>query len=158
MRISLLLFFSLFTVFTSALWALPAAEVQAGIIPCGLTKPDPAINAADDPTQGTSKCTLCHLVVGVNNIIILLRNVMSALAIVVVVAMAFVYITSAGDEGRMRFAKEGITAALIGFAIILLAWLAVNFVLTLPIFNTGPDRLIRVDWQKIQCNTDSLAK
>ncbi len=153
MRISLLLFFSLFTIFTSVLWALPAAEVQAGIIPCGLTKDDPALDG-----DQTVKCTLCHLVVGVNNIIILLRNIMTALAIVVIVAMAFVYITSAGDEGRMRFAKEGITAALIGFAIILLAWLAVNFVLTLPIFNTGPDRLIRVDWQKIQCNTDSLAK
>lgn len=153
MRPSLLLFLSLFALFASTLWILPVAEAKAGIIPCGLTKDD----AAQDGDQ-TVKCTLCHLVVGVNNVIILLRNIMSAIAIVVVVAMAFVYITSAGDEGRMRFAKEGITAALIGFAIILLAWVAVNFVLKLPIFNVGPDRLIQVDWQTVQCNTDSLAK
>lgn len=134
---------------------------EAGIIPCGLTSPDPSINVTDDPSQGTSKCTLCHLIVGINNIIVLLRNIMSAIAVAFIVAMAIIYITSSGDEGRMRFAKSGIAAALIGFAIILLAWVIVNFVLSIKdtdgrsIFNPN---VIRTDWDSFQCTTTSQAQ
>lgn len=154
MRPSFFFLFALFSLFTSLLWSLPVSTVEAGIIPCGLTTDDP--NQAGDQT---GKCTICHLIVGVNNIVILLRNVMSAIAVVVVVAMSFVYITSAGDESRMAFAKQGILASLIGFAIILLAWLLVNYILTLPIYNTNAgEELIRTDWQKLSCSTTSLAK
>ncbi|MFZ1626692.1 MAG: pilin [Candidatus Moraniibacteriota bacterium] len=152
MRLPLFVFFSLFMIFSSTLVALPFAPAEAGIIPCGLSKPDPAILTAD---QGTAKCTLCHLMVGIQNIIVLLRNIMSAIAVAVIVAMAFIYITSAGDEGRMRFAKGGMVAALIGLCIILLAWVIVNFILTIPIFkNNG---LVRVGWDSFLCNTASTA-
>ncbi|MFA9262723.1 MAG: hypothetical protein ACEQSB_05275 [Undibacterium sp.] len=151
MRVPLFVFFAVFSLFGTMLFALPTTDVQAGIIPCGLTNDD-----LDQAGDQTVKCTLCHIVVGVNSIIILTRNLMSVFAVVVVVAMSIVYITSGGDTGRMEFAKKGITAALIGFAIVLLAWLAVNFVLTLPIFNNNG--LIKADWQKFTCDTESLAK
>jgi len=132
----------------SLLAPLPA---EAGLIPCGLTVDDPAL-AGDQ----TVRCTLCHLVVGVSSIVSFLRNLMFAIAIAVIVAMAFIYITSSGDEGRMRFAKGGIIAALVGFAVILLAWVVVNFILTLPIFNTS-NNLIRTGWDSVQCQTSSLS-
>lgn len=151
-----LLTLALFTLFSASFLLVPALPVEAGIIPCGLTTDDP--NQTGDQTV---KCTLCHLVVGINSIIVFLRNIMSAIAIAVIVAMAFVYITSAGDEGRMRFAKGGIMAALIGFAIILLAWVIVNFVLSIrdtsgtSIFNST---LVRTGWDSFQCSTTSQAQ
>jgi hypothetical protein len=147
---------ALLTLFSVTLLIVPLVPAEAGLIPCGLTVDD--TNQAGDQTV---KCTLCHLVVGINSIIVFLRNVMSAVAIAVIVAMAFIYITSAGDEGRMRFAKGGIAAALIGFAIILLAWVIVNFVLSIrdtsgtSIFNST---LVRVGWDSFQCNTTSRAQ
>lgn len=153
MRTPFLLAFSLFIFFTAMLWTLPVdTATAAGLIPCGRSTDD----AATTDVNEKDKCTLCHLIVGINRIVVLVRDIMSAFAVVVVVAMAFVYITSAGDEGRMRLAKEGITAALIGFAIILLAWLAVNFILKLPIFSATAG-LVRVNWDTITCDTTSLA-
>lgn len=151
-------FLSLLGLFTVVLAVSPMAVVQAGIIPCGLSQKDPAINATLDPSQGMSKCTLCHLVVGINNIIVLLRNIMAAFAIAVVVAMSFIYITSAGNESRMTFAKGGIVAALVGFIIILLAWVAVNFIFKLPIYNTGPGAVVPTgSWNKLTCTAASLS-
>lgn len=131
----------------SLLAPLPA---EAGLIPCGLTVDDPAL-AGDQ----TVRCTLCHLVVGVSSIVSFLRNLMFAVAIAVIVAMAFIYITSSGDEGRMRFAKGGIIAALVGFAVILLAWVTVNFVLTLPVFSNAG--LVRTGWSSFSCNATSAS-
>lgn len=131
----------------SLLAPLPA---EAGLIPCGLTVDDPAL-AGDQ----TVRCTLCHLVVGVSSIVSFLRNLMFAIAIAVIVAMAFIYITSSGDEGRMRFAKGGIIAALVGFAVILLAWVTVNFVLTLPVFSNAG--LVRTGWSSFSCNATSAS-
>lgn len=87
------------------------------------------------------------------NIVKFFRNVMAAIAIAVIVAMAVIYITSAGDESRITLAKSGIKYALIGVTIILLAWLMVNFILTLPIYSTsGP---VRTGWSTFTCNTVS---
>lgn len=152
MRLSIFLFLSILTVFSSTLFVVPFAPAEAGIIPCGLTTDDN--NQAGDQR---ARCTLCHLVVGINSIIVFLRNIMSAVAIAVIVAMAFIYITSAGDEGRMRFAKGGMVAALIGFCIILLAWVIVNFVLTMPIFSGSGSGMIRTGWDSFQCNTTSVS-
>ncbi len=151
MRLPFFVFLSFLTIFSATFLLLPLAPAEAGIIPCGLTVDD----AAQTGDQ-TARCTLCHLVVGIQNIIVLLRNIMTAVAIAVIVAMAFIYITSAGDEGRMRFAKGGIVAALIGFSIILLAWVIVNFVLTMPIFSGSG--LIRAGWDSFQCNTTSTSR
>ncbi|MGB4943174.1 MAG: fibronectin type III domain-containing protein, partial [Candidatus Moraniibacteriota bacterium] len=40
--------------------------------------------------------------------------------------------------------------------IVLLAWVTVNFILTLPIFNTSTN-LIRTGWDTVQCQTSSLS-
>lgn len=82
---------------------------------------------------------------------------MTAIAIAVMVAMAIMYIVSAGNEDMMATAKKGILASLIGIVVILLAWVIVNFIFTLPIFaNNG---LVKQDgsWDAFTCNTTSQA-
>ncbi|QQR78209.1 MAG: hypothetical protein IPJ68_03950 [Candidatus Moraniibacteriota bacterium] len=81
---------------------------------------------------------------------------MAAVAVAVLVAMAIIYLTSGGNEGRMTFAKGGMFAALIGLGVVLLAWVTVNFILTLPIINTTTG-LIRTGWDTVSCSTTSLS-
>ena len=57
-------------------------------------------------------------------------NAMTVIALTVIFAMGVLYIISTGDQSMMQTAKGGITASLIGFAIMLSAWLIVNIVLT----------------------------
>lgn len=140
------------SVAVSGLGLLPQrAEAAAfGLVPCALQNNDPSTSWND-----TDPCTLCHFLIGMQRIVHFLRNVMTAIAIAVIVAMAIVYITSAGDESRMSFAKEGIKYSLVGFAVILLAWVAVNFIFTLPLFSSSG--LVRTDgsWDNFTCNTKS---
>ena len=98
--------------------ALPL-PVGAAIVPCGRS-------SEDAPAAEKKPCTICHLVVGGNRIIEWGLKVMTFIAIAVIVAMAIFYIVSTGNEGMMQTAKGGITAALVGFAIMLAAWLIVN--------------------------------
>lgn len=142
--------FFIFAFALTPLTLIPQAASAAGfgIVPCALENDNPETNWND-----RAPCTLCHFLIGMNFIVKLLRNIMTACAIAVIVAMALIYITSAGDEGRMSFAKEGIKWSLIGFAVILLAWVIVNFIFTLPLFaNNG---LVRTGWDTFTCNTTS---
>lgn len=55
------------------------------------------------------------------NVMGVIQNIIVVLALVFIVIGAILYITSAGDEGRMKTAKGAITAAMIGLAIALAA-------------------------------------
>ena len=105
----------------------PLPADGAGLVPCGQNVNDPATDIDE-----SAKCTMCHLVVAGNGIINWLMGIMTILAIAIVFAMAIYYIISAGNQGMMETAKSGIKAALIGFAVMLSAWLIVNT--TLRIF------------------------
>lgn len=50
-----------------------------------------------------------------------IQKIVAILALVFIVIGALLYITSAGNEGRIKLAKNAITAALIGFAIAIAA-------------------------------------
>jgi uncharacterized membrane protein len=74
--------------------------------------------------------------------------------------MGVLYIVSAGDQGLMKTAKSGITASLIGFAIMLCAWLIVNVVLTVLV-NTEQKPfkdLIKNGAFSFTCDTSSESK
>ena len=97
-------------------------SAEAALVNCG-TRANP------------TPCTICHLVQGGVSLMDWGLTIMSAIGIVVIVAMAIMYIVSAGDEGLMGSAKSGIKAALIGFAVMLSAWLIVHT--TLRIFGAN---------------------
>lgn len=136
----------LFSFFTTAILPLPAT---AAIVPCGRS-------GADATADEKKPCTICHLVVGGNRIIEWGLKVMTFVAIAVIVAMAILYIVSTGNEGLMKTAKGGITAALAGFAIMLGAWLIVNTTLRILTAKV-PGLAVSSGGFSFSCDTTSLA-
>jgi len=104
----------------------------AALIPCGLSQDNPATPA---PIDESRPCTACHLIVAGNNLIKWGLGIMTVIAITVMFAMAVLYVVSAGNPGMMQTAKGGIFAAMIGFGVMLSAWLIVNTVLTILVSN-----------------------
>ncbi len=126
------------TVFFGA--SLPSSDTQAaGLVPCG--------------TGNTPPCTLCHLIVGVNDVIKWGMNVMTFFAIAIITAMGIVYIVSAGNSGMMSTAKNGIKSTLIGFAIMLGAWVIINAIMTTLANNAVVSK--GGDWSTFTCDTTS---
>lgn len=132
-------FFLLIFFFSSCTFiVLPSSVSAAGLIPCGRT-------GADATAAEKAPCTICHVIIGGNRIIEYGLQIMTVVAIAVMVAMGIFYIISAGNDEMMKTAKGGIKAALIGFAVMLGAWLIINttlriFSATIPglgITNTG---------------------
>lgn len=108
---------------------------SSSLVPCGRN-----IDDSNTTEVETAPCTICHIVVGGNRLITWGRNIMSIIAITVIVAMGILYIVSAGNEGLMKTAKSGMLAALVGFAVMLTAWLIVNVVLTVLVDTGNPDK------------------
>lgn len=112
--------------FGTLLAFFPVPTQAAGLVPCGQTTDDAATLNMDE----AAPCTVCHIIVAGNGLVQWGLGIMTVIAITVMFAMAVLYVVSAGDQGMMQTAKGGIKAALIGFSVMLLAWLIVNVVLT----------------------------
>ncbi|RJQ13746.1 hypothetical protein C4553_02535 [Candidatus Parcubacteria bacterium] len=116
------------TVLLSALFAPNFIFAQqTGIVPCG-DYFDASGNLVKDP------CTVCHTLVVVQRIINLLigpppGGIVYAIVIAMVAYGGFIYLTAGGSEGRVRKAKEVLSAALIGLLIGLGSYLIVNTVI-----------------------------
>ena len=117
---------------------LAADTANGGIVPCG--------------TGNNPPCTLCHLVIGVKGVIDWGMKVMTFFAIAIIVAMAIVYVVSAGNSGMMSKAKDGIKATLIGFAVMLGSWVMINFFM-LTLANNGVGHA--TNWYTFTCSTTS---
>lgn len=102
----------LFLVFVAGFCLLIPAVSQAGLIPCGGT--------------GQPMCNLCYLIVGIQGLINYGLQIMIYVALVMLVIAGVVYIISSGNTGMMDTAKGLLKNVLIGFSIILLAWLIVT--------------------------------
>lgn len=98
---------------------------NAGIVPCGRS----CDNSATTDVDESQICTLCHLFLLMKNITSWIFMVMTYIAFAVLVAMGVLYIVSAGNTQMIGIAKNGIKAALYGFAIVLLGWVAINVIL-----------------------------
>ncbi len=111
------------------------------IVPC---------NGVGDGPDGA--CQTCHFVQLGNNLVRWLVGAMAAIATVAVVIGGLNMVTAGGDTGKISHGKELIQNALIGFVILLAAWLIIDTVMktlvgngnTVPGF--GP-------WHTIQCVT-----
>lgn len=137
------IFTALLFVVVSVGASFPVQDVNAagsGLVPCG------------SGTGNTSPCTLCHLVQGVDNIIQWGMQVMTYFGIAVIVAMGIVYIVSAGNPAMMTTAKNGIKSSLIGFALMLGAWIIINTIMT-TLANNGVGHA--ENWYSFTCDTAS---
>lgn len=98
---------------------------NAALVPCGLREDDKTTTNFDE----SQSCTLCHLVVGIKGLIDFGFKIMVVVGLVMLVAAGIIYIVSAGNEGMMETAKGLMKNALIGFSLILGAWLIVNTIM-----------------------------
>ena len=88
---------------------------QAALVPCG--------------RSGQPMCTLCDFIIGIKGLIDYGFTIMVIVGLAMLVIAGIVYIVSAGNEGMMETAKSLMKNVLIGFALILGAWLIVSTVM-----------------------------
>ena len=128
---------------------LPEISNAAGLVPCGGT--------------GQDMCTLCHLIIGIQGIITFGFKIMVIIGIVMLVTAGIVYIVSAGNEGMMETAKNLIKNALIGFTLILTAWLIVTTAMWIMGTKETSDKdgvlgIGITGWNTFTCDSKSKAK
>lgn len=109
---------------------------SGGIVPCG---------------SGNSKgsaCTLCSLIVGIYRLIQWGRNILLTLTIVAIFISGIIYIISSGTA-LMEQAKKALSASLIGFTLVLTAWLIVATVMWVlsASSNLGISGKSNINWQ-----------
>nr|HPN96907.1 hypothetical protein [Candidatus Moranbacteria bacterium] len=124
--------------------ALAAEEKSGGIVPCGKGDSDP--------------CTLCHLIIGIQNLVNWGTGILVTLAILGIVIAGIIYIISTGNEKMMSSAKSALRASLVGFAVFLAAWLIVNSVIYW-ILSAKSDLGVGASggWSQFKCDTSSSA-
>lgn len=66
----------------------------------------------------------------IGNIVNLLLFVLGVVAVIVIIIAGFMYVTSAGDSGRAKTAKDTILYAVIGLIVALMAFAIVSWVVT----------------------------
>ena len=116
------LFFGFLFFLSLSFSALPIPASAAGLVICGQNQDDSATGDIDE----SKPCTVCHFILMGEKVVDWLMQMMIIIAIVVITAMGILYIVSAGDAGMIKTAKGGLTAALVGFALMLGGWLIVN--------------------------------
>ena len=97
------------------IFGVSVANASGGIVPCGGT--------------GQSMCTICDLIKGLNDIIQYLLRIAVGLALTIFTVAGVMYIVSVGNSGTTEMAKNAMKNAIIGFVIILVAWLAIDILL-----------------------------
>jgi len=108
----------------------------------------PAIAAAQGlvPCNGP-ECQACDLVSLADNILDFLVMISAFIAAIMFAVAGLKLATSAGNESKVSQAKEGMTSIIIGFIILLAAWLIVDTIM--KTFTTGQGRL--GTWNDIEC-------
>lgn len=104
---------------------LQGSNICGGFVPCGRMVDDP-----DTPWNDADTCGFCHGIMLLNQGMNFLLEIASMIAVLALIIAGFLFITSAGDPERKNNAKTAFKWTLIGFLILLLAWLIVDFFLS----------------------------
>jgi hypothetical protein len=97
-----------------------------GLVPCGRDWDDPSTTGWDE----RDPCDFCFLLMLINEITNFLIAIAAAVAMLALIIIGFLFITSAGNEERRTSAKQALKLTIIGFIIIFISWLMVDFLLT----------------------------
>ena len=127
----------------SALFLFPT-ESNAGLVPCGRSADDPATAGNE-----TDMCTLCHLVKGVYDIITWGRNIAVIVGIFFITVSGILYLVSGGNSALTSKAKDGIRYSLIGFALLLTAWIIINTILLITGADSGTVAILGNSWDRV---------
>ncbi len=117
----------------------PDIVMAEGIVPCS--------GVGDGPS---GVCETCHFVQLGNNLVQWLVGAMAAIATVAIVIGGLNMATAGGDTGKISHGKELIQNALIGFVILLAAWLIIDTIMKTLVGDTVPGF---GPWNEISCMT-----
>ena len=116
-------------------------------------------SAALVPCEGAG-CTTCDIVATANGVVSWLIGIMAVLCAVILAISGLRMVTAGGNTGQIESAKGMIWNALIGFIILLAAWLIVDTVLKLLLGGTQPNGAGAAavipgygPWNEIRCST-----
>jgi streptogramin lyase len=96
-----------------------------GLVPCGRDWDDPATTWDD-----TQPCNFCHGIMLLNQGMNFLMKIAGTVAVLAIIITGFLFITSAGNPERKNIAKTTFKWIIIGFLILSLSWLMVDFLLS----------------------------
>ncbi len=145
-KINLAAFFLILFLASCFMFSINSLEADAaGIVPCGRNS---------GTAEEMQPCTLCHLFIGIHRIIDWGFKILTFVAIASLVLAGIMYMISAGNEKMMETAKNLIKHTLAGFAIVLGAWLIVNY--SMILLSKKSDLGIGVvRWNEFNCDTSS---
>lgn len=123
-------------------------NVCGGMVPCNRLADDPST-----PNDETQSCTFCHLALVANRVIDYMIKIASTLALLALIVASLFYIISNGNPERRNAARGYVANIIKGYAVVFLAWLIVDFILSAWGFMNP----IRGDWNVI-CTAFSLFK
>jgi hypothetical protein len=110
----------------------------AGLVPCSTS-------------ENAEACTLCHLVIGFQNIFNFLKNLLFVATILFIVVAGTLYMISSGNKSLMDWAKKALVYSLTGFILFLCSWLLVTVILTALGYNQVGS------WWNFTCDSTSAS-
>lgn len=116
--------------------ATPLITLAAGLVPCG--------------GKGEPVCEVCYAVEMLNGLLDWLVGILSVVFSLIVITAGFNLVISAGNVAAKAKAKSMITNAFVGFAIVLSAWLLVDFGMKMLVSDEGVDVKLGT-WNALQC-------
>lgn len=96
-----------------------------GLVPCGREWDDPNTSWDD-----TDSCEFCHGIMLLNQGMNFLMKIAGVVAVLALIITGFLFITSAGNPERKNNAKTTFKWVIVGFLILFLSWLLVDFFLS----------------------------
>jgi hypothetical protein len=122
-----------------SLFLMPAATQAAGLVPCGGAAPE-------------QPCQSCDVVKLENNVVGWLVMILGILAAIVIVYAGVKLVTSGGNRHAMEEAKGMINNIIIGYLIVLAAWLMIDYGLK-ALLDTGTFGV----WNEVKCEQQRVA-
>lgn len=110
---------------TNTVLAASAPNTDRGLVPCGRETD----NSATENNE-TKDCTLCHLALIGNNLILLVFEIASVVALLALMVVSLMYVFAGANPVAKSQAHESIINVIKGYVIIFTAWLIVDFVLS----------------------------
>lgn len=128
---------SIMMLFTPMMALAQDGGLLGPVVPCGIDGPDEGSEVGPE-----EQCHFEDLVELAQNIVNFLIAAAVFLAVILFTYAGFLYVTAAGDTGKVAKAHSVFRYTITGFIIVLAAWLIVNFIVTI----TGADsRFILLD-------------
>ena len=125
--------------FVFLLLVLPTVSFaqDEGLVPCG--------------GEGDPECQACHVVQLAQNILTWVINIMASIIALIFVIGGIKMVMSAGDTGAVKQARKMITNSVIGFIILLTAWLIMDTVLKTFVNEGALKEGGMGPWHQIEC-------